>query len=66
MDVINLDKIFLCIVLFAEYIRGHHASDLIVSLFVLVLEMDIVMEEWSLCCFSLALTNLFERFGLDV
>jgi len=42
------------------------ASDLIVSLFVLVLEMDIVVEEWSLLCFSLALTNLLERFGLDV
>jgi len=37
-------------------------QDLMLSL---VLWMDIVVEEWSLCCFSLALTNLFERFGLD-
>jgi len=42
------------------------ASDLIVSLFVLVLGMDIVVEERSLCYFSMALTNLFERFGLNV
>jgi len=42
------------------------ASDLIVSLFLLVLGMGIVVEEWSLCCLILALTKLFGRFGLDV
>jgi len=41
-------------------------SDLIVSLFVLVLGMDIVVGVWSLSCFSLALTSLFKRFGLGL
>ena len=49
-----------------ERVGGHHVCDLIVSLFVVVLGMDIVVEEWSSRCFNLALTNLLERFGLDV
>jgi len=39
------------------------ASVIMVSLFVLILGMDIVVGEWSLCCFSLALTNLLRGSG---